>query len=140
MNPFDFVNAINTTKQDLIRDSENPELAEKSYNPFLANRALSYFVDTILYASEMNTKPDLQKQLQFDYLINSVRKGKRFSKWAKTAEDPDVQCVQEYYNISYRRALETCRVLTKEQIDLIKTRIIKGGTDVQSKPAGRGST
>lgn len=140
MNPFDFVNAINTTKQDLIRGSENPDLAEKSYNPFLVNRALSYFIDTILYANEMNVSNSVEKQLQFDYLINSVRKGKRFSKWAKTTEDPDVQCVQEYYKISYRQALEVCRVLTKEQIGLIKARIIKGGTDVQSKPTGRGST
>ena len=140
MNPFDFVNAVNLTKQDLIRGSDNPELAEKSYNPFLTNRALSYFVDTVLYASEMNRAADLEKQLQFDYLINTIRKGKRFSKWAKTIEDPDVQCVQEYYNISYRRAVEVCRILTKEQIDLIRTRIIKGGTDVQSKPTGRSST
>ena len=140
MNPFDFVNAVNLTKQDLIRGSDNPELAEKSYNPFLTNRALSYFVDTVLYASEMNVSNSLDKQLQFDYLINTIRKGKRFSKWAKTIEDPDVQCVQEYYNISYRRAVEVCRILTKEQIDLIRTRIIKGGTDVQSKPTGRSST
>lgn len=140
MSPFDFVNAINTTKKDLIRDSENPELAEKSYNPFLINRALSYFIDTILYANEMNVHNTAEKQLQNDYLINSIRKGKRFSKWAKTIEDPDVQCVQEYYKISYRRALDVCGVLTKEQIDLIKEKLIKGGTDVQSKPTSRGST
>lgn len=140
MNPFDFVNAINTTKKDLIRESENPDLAEKSYNPFLVNRALSYFVDTIMYANEMNVNKNVENLLQNDYLINSIRKGKRFSKWAKTTENPDVQCVQEYYSISYRRAEEVLRVLTKEQIDLIKERIIKGGSDVQSKPAGRSTT
>jgi hypothetical protein len=140
MSPFDFVNAINMSKKDMIRESENPELAEKSYNPFLVNRAMSYFIDTILYANEMNVNNTVEKQLQNDYLINSIRKGKRFSKWSKTIEEPDVQCVQEYYNISYKRALEACSILTKEHIDLIKQKLIKGGLNVQSKPTGRSST
>jgi len=140
MNPFDFVTAINTTKKDLIRDSENPELAEKSYNPFLTNRAMSYFPETIYYANEMNVSGILDNRMQNDYLINIVRKGKRFSKWAKHVEDPDVQCVQEYYKINYARALELSKILTKEQIDLIRTRLIKGGTDVQYKPTSRSSS
>lgn len=140
MNPFDFVNAINVTKKDLIRDSENPELAEKSYNPFIVNRALSYFPETIYYANEMNVNNSLENRLQNDYLINTVRKGKRFSKWAKHTEDPDVQCVQEYYKVNYARALELSKILTSEQIDLIRIRIQKGGTDVQPKPTSRSST
>jgi hypothetical protein len=140
MNPFDFVTAINTTKKDLIRDSENPELAEKSYNPFLTNRAMSYFPETIYYANEMNVSGILDNRMQNDYLINIVRKGKRFSKWAKHVEDPDVQCIQEYYKINYARALELSKILTKEQIDLIRTRLIKGGTDVQYKPTSRSSS
>ena len=140
MNPFDFVAAINMTKKDLIRDSDNPELAEKSYNPFLTNRALSYFPETIYHANEMNVNHLLENCLQNDYFINIVRKGKRFSKWAKHVENPDVQCVQEYYKVNYARALELSKILTSEQIDLIKTRIIKGGTDVQPKPTSRSST
>ena len=140
MNPFDFVTAINTTKKDLIRDSDNAVLAEKSYNPFLTNKALSYFPETIYHANEMNVNHLLENRLQNDYFINIVRKGKRFSKWAKHVEDPDVQCVQEYYKINYARALELSKILTKEQIDLIRTRIIKGGTDVQSKSTGGSSS
>ena len=140
MNPFDFVNAINATKKDLIRSSENPELAEKSYNPFLTNRALSYFPESIYYANEMNVNNILDSRIQNDYLINTVRKGKRFSKWAKHVEDLDVQCVQEYYRISYARALELSNILTKEQIDLIRARLIKGGTDVQHKPTSRSTS
>ncbi|CAB5221498.1 clamp loader small subunit [uncultured Caudovirales phage] len=140
MNPFDFVNAINSTKVDLIRDSENPELAEKSYNPFITNRALSYFIDTLLYATEMNLASGLDNKLQNDYLINSIRKGKRFSKWSKPIEDSNVSAVQDYYKVNYAKALEISKILTAEQIDLIKIRITKGVNDVQPKPTDRGST
>ena len=134
MNPFDYVNAINTTKQDLIRDSGNIALAEKDYSPFLTNRALSYFVDTILYANEMNRANHVDSILQNDYYLNSIRISKRFSKWAKPIESSDIESIQEYYKVNYNRALEISKVLTKEQIDHIKTRIIKGGNHFQHKP------
>jgi hypothetical protein len=137
MNPFDYVNAINTTKKDLIRNSENPDLAEKDYKPFLVNRSLSYFVDTILHANEINMQNHVDSILQNDYYLNSIRISKRFSKWAKPVESSDIESIQEYYNVNYNRALEISKILTKEQTDLIKTRIIKGGRDhVQHKPAG----
>ena len=134
MNPFEYVNAINTTKQDLIRKSENPGLAEKDYSPFLVNRALSYFIDTILHANEMNMVNHVDSMLQNDYYLNSIRVSKRFSKWAKPVESSDVESIQEYYKVNSKRALEISKVLTREQIDLIKTRIIKGGNHVQHKP------
>jgi hypothetical protein len=136
MNPFDYVNAININKKDLIRDSENPTLAEKDYSPFLVNRALSYYVDTILYSNEMNRANHLDSLLQNDYYLNSIRISKRFSKWAKPIEDSDINCIQEYYKVNHRRALEIQKVLTREQINLIKIRITKGGSDVQLKPTG----
>jgi len=134
MNPFEYVNAINISKQDLIRKSENPTLAEKDYSPFLVNRALSYFVDTVLYANEMNRANHVDSLLQNDYYLNSIRVSKRFSKWAKPIESSDIESIQEYYKVNNRRALEISKVLTREQIDLIKTRIIKGGNHVQHKP------
>ena len=141
MSPFDYVNAINISKQDLIRKSENPALAEKDYSPFLTNRALSYYVDTILYANEMNRANHVDSLLQNDYYLNSIRVSKRFSKWAKPIESSDIESIQEYYKVNNRRALEISKVLTREQIDLIKTRIIKGGRDhVQHKPAGGSET
>ena len=127
MKPFDFVNEINGGKKDLIRGSENPELAEKLYSPFLTNRALSNFVDTIMYANEMNIHHILDKKLQNDYYLNTTRAGKRFSKWHKKDENGDIDCVQEYYKVSYVKAVEILKVLTQQQLDLIKTRIIKGG-------------
>ena len=136
MKPFDFVNEINGGKKDLIRGSENPELAEKLYSPFLTNRALSNFVDTIMYANEMNRANHVDPILQNDYYLNTIRSAKRFSKWHKREENSDIECIQEFYKVNYKRAYEIVKVLNREQIDLIKTRIIKGGNHVQLKPAG----
>ena len=136
MNPFDYVNAINQSKKDLIRSSENPELAEKSYVPFLVNKSLSYFVDTIMYANEMNRNSHIDNKLQNDYYLNSVRVSKRFSKWSKKIENGDVESIQEYYKVSFAKAVEIYKVLTSEQINLIKEKIIKGGNHVQSKSTG----
>jgi hypothetical protein len=139
MKPFDFVNEINTGKKDLIRGSENPELAEKLYASFVINRALSFFPDTIMYSNEMNKNHHIDKILQNDYYLNSIRFGKRFSKWHKRQENEDVDAIQEYYGVNNFRALEISKILSKEHIDLIKIRIIKGGNNVQSKSVG-GST
>ena len=140
MSPFDYVNAINITKQDLIRDSGNITLAEKNYSPFLTNRALSYYVDTVLYANEMNRANHIDSILQNDYYLNSIRVSKRFSKWAKPVESSDIESIQEYYRVNYNRALEISKVLTTEQIDHIKTKIIKGGNHVQHKSTSGSET
>ena len=140
MKVFDFVNEINGGKKDLIRDSENPTLAEKIYSPFLVNRAFSNYVDTIMYANEINRVNHVDSILQNDYYLNSIRSSKRFSKWAKREESSDIDSIQEFYKVNYKRALEISKVLTSEQIDHIKTRIIKGGNNVQHKPTGGSET
>lgn len=127
VSPFDYTNAISQTKKNLIRDSENPELAEKQYSPFLTNRGLSYFPDTIMYANDMNMLPDLDGLLQFEFYLNSIRKNKRFSKWAKASKDVIVMQLAEYYGCSVQKAKEISTVLTTEQIDLILQKLQKGG-------------
>ena len=140
-NPFEYVNAINAHK-DIIRQSENADLSEKLYSPFHVNKALSYFPETILYANEMNIHHILDKKLQNDYYLNTTRAGKRFSKWHKKDENSDIDCVQEYYKVSYIKAVEILKVLTQQQVDLIKTRIIKGGinNELRSKHTRGGET
>jgi hypothetical protein len=126
-NPFDYTNSITYTKKNLIRDTENPELAEKQYNAFLTNRGLSYFPDTIMYANDMNMRPELDGLLQYEYLLNSVRKSKRFSKWAKASKDEIVMQLAEYYGCSVQKAKDISTVLTTEQVDLILQKLQKGG-------------
>ena len=127
-NPFDYTNSITQTKKNLIRDSENPELAEKQYSPFLTNRGLSYFPDTIMYANDMNMMPDLDHLLQYEYLLHSVRKNKRFSKWAKADKSDRLVNISQYYNCSLQKAKDISYVLTDEQYEKIKDMLSTGGT------------
>jgi hypothetical protein len=127
ISPFDFVNAINTTKEDLIRNTDNPELAEKDYNPFLVNRALSYFPDTVAFANEMNRLSHLPHIMQNDFYLNIIRKRKRFSKWHKTKKDKNAMIIAEYYQCSMKRAMEYLSILTDTQIKEIEKRLQKGG-------------
>jgi hypothetical protein len=138
MNPFDFVNAINNSKEDLIRKSDNPDLAETFYKPYLINKAFSYFKDTVMYANEINMFPNIGNKLQNDYYLNSIRKNKRFSKWHKKEDEPKLEAIMEYYSVNYAKAREIGNVLTDEQLDLIIRKLIKGGNNVQSGSVGGG--
>jgi hypothetical protein len=127
MNPFDYLNAINDTKKNVIEDSDNPELAEKLYPPYLVNRGLSFFIDTVYLANEMNRHHHLDNKMQFDFLINIVRKKKRFSKWFKAQPDEEVEAVMDYYGYSQDKARQVVDLLTKDQITQIIERQRKGG-------------
>jgi hypothetical protein len=123
MNPFEYVNAINMTKKDIMVD----DLAEKSYNSYMVNRSLSYFNDTVLMANEMNIHHHLDNRLKFDFLINIVRKKKRFSKWIKPETVSDVEVVKEYYGYSNEKAKSALSLLTSDQINELKKKVYKGG-------------
>ena len=123
MNPFKFTDAINYTKQDIMID----DVTEKAYNPFLINRSLSYFPDTVLAANEMNRNHHIDNRLQFDFFINIVRKRKRFSKWFKPEQISDLEIVKEYYGYSNEKARQILTLLSTEQINELKTKVAKGG-------------
>lgn len=123
MNPFDYVNAICDSKQNLIVD----EISEKGYNPFMINRTLSYHFDTVLLANEMNQRAHLDKKLQNDFLINTVRKKKRFAKWMKPLSSDDLEVVKEYYGYSNEKARQILPLLNDEQMGQLRQRIFKGG-------------
>ena len=122
-NPFEYLTAINDTKKDVMID----DIAEKGYNAFMVNRGLSYFNDTVLFANEMNLNAHLDNRLQFDFLINIVRRRKRFSKWMKPETASDVEVVKEYYGYSNQKARQALTLLTPEQIIDIKKKVYKGG-------------
>ena len=122
MNPFDVIGDISLKKAGLIT-GEN----DKDYNPFLTNRGLSYFPDTIFHSQEMNILHHLDKKLQYDYLFNSIRKAKRFSKWSKKDNSKDVDVIIEYFGYSRRRAEEALTILSSDQVKLIKKKLDKGG-------------
>ena len=123
MKPFDFVNAINYSKKDVMVD----DITEREYNSFVTNRSLSYFSDTVLLANEMNRYHHIDNRLQFDFLINIVRKKKRFSKWIKPETVSDVEVVKEYYGYSNEKARQVLTLLTNQQLDILKKKVYKGG-------------
>jgi len=127
MKPFDFVNSASYSKEDLIRESDNPQLAEKTYAPFLTNKAFSYHVDTIMYANEMNMRSALENQLAFDYYLNSIRPQKRFAKWIKKDTSDSLEVVKEYYQYNYEKAEHALSLLSQEQLIELKKRLEKGG-------------
>ena len=121
MNLSDWLNSINFTKQNLMEDP----LLEKEYVPFVINRSLSYFPDTLFHANEMNIKHYLSRKMQYDFLRLTIRKRRRFSKWNKKDNSADLELVKEYYGYSTKKALEVLPMLSKDQIAYIKT--ITGG-------------
>jgi len=123
ISPFDFINAIHHTKENLIVD----DWSEKQYNSFIVNRGLSYGQDTIIPANEMNSRPHLDKLLQFSFLINIIGSKKRFNKWLKADKIEAIDIVREYYGYSKEKARQVLPLLSDEQIETIKTRMYKGG-------------
>jgi NACalpha-BTF3-like transcription factor len=125
MNPFDYLNAINQTKIDIMKGDAQ---AQKDYNAFIINRGLSYFPDTVMFANEMNTHADIPKQWQFDFYRAGIVKKKRFSKWHKRDQDTDeVKLVMKEYNYSSEKAMNALSLLTSEQIKELKEKYQTGG-------------
>jgi hypothetical protein len=120
----DWLNSINFTKENLTE--ENPDLI-KEYAPFIINKCLSGQIDTILFANEMNMNHQLDKDMQYSFYLNSLRKRKRFSPWLRKDKVIDLECVKQYYGYSNEKASQALKILTKEQINFIKKRLDIGG-------------
>ena len=122
----DYLNAINFTKNDLMKSED--KLWEKKYPAFIVNKILSGFSDTIMLVNEMNRNHFLDKDMQFQFLINSIRSKKRFSPFLRANKLKDIECVKEYYGYSNDKAKSALDILTKDEIKLIKEKLYKGGT------------
>ena len=121
----EYLKAINHTKERLM-DGEDEEW-EKKYPPFIVNKCVYPFQDTIMLVNEINQLPHLDKKLQFDFLINSIRPRKRFAKWLKASKIKDIEYVKEYYGYSHAKARSALEILTNSQLDYIKERLNRGG-------------
>lgn len=126
MSPFDFLNSINQSKIPLI---DNDPDCERQYNPFLVNRGLSYFSDTIFLANEMNRLSGLGKKLQYDFLFQSVRRRKRFSKWYKPEEDSRVEILKKLYNYSESKARQALDLISESHWKILEQQTSEGGTN-----------
>ena len=113
----DWLNSINHTKENLIADDPT---AISSYPPYIVNRCLSGTVDSILFANEMNLHPDIDKVMQYNFLLYTVRKRKRFSPWLKKEQIEDLDLVKKHYGYSNEKAKVALSLLTKSQIETLK--------------------
>ena len=120
MNPFELIKSISSTKKDILEN-------EKDYNAFMVNRGLSYFPDTVIYANEMNKFHHLDSRLQYHFLINTIRKRNRFSKWNKSIESDNISAIKQYYGYSNEKARDVLPLLSNENLKYIRGRIQHGG-------------
>ena len=119
----DYLNSINYSKDYLM---EEDPLWEKNYPEYIVNRCMSQHLDTIMFANEMNVCSHLDKKLQYDFFINTVRPRKRFSPWGKKQKVDNLELVKQYYGYSNEKAIQALRILTPNQIDFIRTKLNKG--------------
>ena len=120
----DWLNSINFSKENLIEDSSSI----KEYSPYVINRCLSGHIDCVLFANEMNLNHQLDKDMQYSFFLNTIRKRKRFSPWLRKDKIKDLECVKRYYGYSNEKASQALKILSKEQINFIKQRLEIGGT------------
>ena len=120
----DWLNSINQSKLNLIDDDY---ATEKDYPPFIINKCLSGFIDTVLIANEMNIHSDLPKKMQYDFFINIVRPKKRFSPWLRKEKIDSLELVKKYYHYNDEKARSALKLLSEEQLEFIKQRMKTGG-------------
>jgi hypothetical protein len=116
----DWLNSVNFTKEDLSEDIS-------SYPPYIINRCLSGHIDCVMYANEMNMCHQLDKDMQYSFYLNTLRKRKRFSPWLRKDKVKDLECVKQYYGYSNEKASQALKILTQEQLTFIKKRLDIGG-------------
>ena len=120
----DWLNSINFTKKNLME--EDPSL-KKDYAPYIINRCLSGNLDCIMFVNEMNKYSFLDKDMQYSFYLNTLRKKKRFSPWLRMDKVTDLQCVKQYYGYSNEKASQALKILSQQQLDYIKQRLETGG-------------
>ena len=121
----DWLNSINFNKSNLIE--EDPSVI-KDYPPYIINRCLSGHLDCIMFVNEMNRYSSLDKDMQYSFYLNTLRKKKRFSPWLRKDKVTDLQCVKQYYGYSNEKASQALKILSKQQLDYIKQRLDTGGS------------
>ena len=121
-----YLNAINFTKKNLM-DSDDL-LWQKKYPAFIVNKILSGFQDCIMLINEMNRNHFVDKDMQFQFLLNSIRSKKRYSPFLRSSKLKDLDVVKEYYGYNNEKAKVALDILTKDEVKLIKEKLFKGGT------------
>lgn len=119
-NPFDWVKAIGEDKRSLYEEGR------VDYNPFMVNRAFSYYPDTVFYAQDMNLRHHLDNDIQHSYLMGTIRRRRRFSKWAKPPPaDPALEAISRLFDCGLARAKSIARLLNEDDLEELRSSVEK---------------
>lgn len=120
--PFDFVKSVTETKEQIFEGNE------KDYNAFVINKSLSFNVDCVFIVNELNKFSDVPKSAQYQLLLNSLEKKRRYGKWVKRDSLPeDIELIKEAYGYSDAKALTALSLLSDKQLLELKELLNKGG-------------
>ena len=120
----DYLKTLNYSKDDLMEDDPG---WKKNYPPYVINKCMSHHMDTLMFSNEMNRYPNLDKDMQYSFYLNTVRPKRRFSPWGKKQQVKDLNLVKQYYGYSNEKAKQALRILSPQQLDYIRTKLNKGG-------------
>lgn len=123
ISPFEFSESITFNKKNLIID----DWSEKQYNPYIVNKSLSFGNDTIIFCNEMNSRPHLDRKMQYDFLRYIIKPRKRYNKWLKAEKVNAIDVIKEYYGYNTEKAHQVSEILTQSQINFIQEKLKKGG-------------
>ena len=121
----EYLKSINQTKENLM-DSDDP-MCEKKYSPYIINKCIAPFNDTIMFVNEINMRHHLENKLQYDFLLNTIRPKNRFAPWVRGSKIKDLEFIKEYYGYSNEKAKVALQILSNDQIKTIKDSLSKGG-------------
>ena len=121
----EYLKSINQTKENLM-DSDDP-MWEKKYSPYIINKCIAQFNDTIMFVNEINMRHHLENKLQYDFLLNTIRPKNRFAPWVRGSKIKDLEFIKEYYGYSNEKAKVALQILSNDQIKTIKDSLSKGG-------------
>ena len=127
--PFKFfLNSINSTKQNVLLEDTNGKI-EQAYNSYIINKSLSYFPDTIMQSNTVNMYFNIDNKMKYDFLLNSIRKRKRFTPWVKSTAEENIEVIKMYFNVGNEKANEILSLLNENHINKIKEQLSKGGRE-----------
>tara|TARA_Y100000589_G_scaffold84397_2_gene78344 strand:+ start:4244 stop:4699 length:456 start_codon:yes stop_codon:yes gene_type:complete len=127
--PFKFfLNSINSTKRNVLLEDTNRKI-EEAYNSYIINKSLSYFPDTIMQSNTVNMYFNLDNRMKYDFLLNSIRKRKRFTPWVKSTAEENIEVIKMYFNVGNEKANEILSLLNENHINKIKEQLSKGGRE-----------
>tara|TARA_B100000609_G_C17006200_1_gene326256 strand:+ start:156 stop:545 length:390 start_codon:yes stop_codon:yes gene_type:complete len=121
----EYLKSINQTKENLM-DSDDP-MWEKKYSPYIINKCIAPFNDTIMFVNEINMRHHLENKLQYDFLLNTIRPKNRYAPWVRGSKIKDLEFIKEYYGYSNEKAKVALQILSNDQIKTIKNSLSKGG-------------